>query len=66
MVVHRHVTRRAPNRGKGNASKLLDSDAVVVERHGRNVSVPRPDDNWMEGLSATDVIRQFGIDPTAI
>ena len=26
------------------------------------MSVPGPDDSWMDGLSAVDVIRQFGVD----
>ena len=48
------------------ASKLLDSSTAVVEKPGRSVSVPGPDDSWMDGLSAVDVIRQFGLDPNAV
>ena len=44
-------------------SKFLDSSSVVVERLGRSVSVPGPDNSWMDGLFAADIIRQFGIDP---
>ena len=40
-------------------SKFLDSSAVVVEEPGGGVSGPGPDDSWMDGLSAADVIRQF-------
>ena len=47
-------------------SKFLDSSVVVVEKPGRSVSVPGPDESWMDGLSAVDVIRQFGIDPNVI
>ena len=47
-------------------SKFLDSSAVLVEKLGRSVSVPGPDESWMDALSAADVIRQFGIDPNVI
>ena len=46
--------------------KLLDQDTVTVERPDRNVSVPSVDDSWMDGLSAVEVIRQYGIDPNVI
>ena len=41
-------------------ANFLDSSAVKVEKLGRNVSVPGPDDSWMDGLSAADTIRQYG------
>ena len=47
-------------------SKFLDSSVVVVEKLARSVGFPGPDESWMDGLSAADVIRQFGIDPNAI
>ena len=30
------------------------------------MSVPGPDESWMDGLSAVDVFRQFGFDPNVI
>ena len=43
--------------------KCLDQSTVTMERPSRNVSVPGADESWMDGLSAGDVIRQYGIDP---
>ena len=39
---------------------------MTVERPGRNVSVPNAGESWMDGLSAADVIRQYGSDPNCI
>ena len=46
--------------------KFLDQHTVTVERLGRNISVPSVDESWMDGVSAAEVIRQYGIDPNVI
>ena len=43
--------------------KFLDGTTVTIERLGRNGSVPGDDESWMDGLSAAEVIRQYGMDP---
>ena len=45
---------------------FLIQNTVTVEDSGRNVKVPSADESWMDGLSAADVIRQYGIDPNFI
>jgi hypothetical protein len=46
--------------------KFLDKTTVTIEQLGRNVSVPGADESWMDGLSAAEVIRQYGMDPNAM
>ena len=46
--------------------KFLDDITVTIELPGRNVGVPGADESWMDGLSAAEVIRQYGIVPNVI
>ena len=46
--------------------QCLDKTMVPVERLGRNASVPGADESWMDGLSAAEAIRQYGMDPNVI
>ena len=46
--------------------KFLVHNTVAVEISGRSVSAPSADESWMDGLSAVDVLRQYGIDPNVI
>ena len=42
-------------------------DTVALARQDQNVSVLGiEDDHWMDGLSAADVMRQFGLDPNVV
>jgi hypothetical protein len=43
--------------------KFLDKNTVAVERPGGTMSVPGADECWMDGLSAAEVVQQYGMDP---
>ena len=50
-----------------STDKFLVGDSVEVTRPNQNHSVlGTEDDHWMEGLSAADVMRQFGVGPHVV
>ncbi len=46
--------------------KFPDKSTVTADGPGRNVSVPGSDESWIDGLSAADDVRQYGMDPNVI
>jgi hypothetical protein len=46
-----------------STEKFIDKTTATIEQLGRNVSVPGADESLMDGLSAAEVIQQYGMDP---
>ena len=46
--------------------QFLDKTTATIEQLGRSVSFPGADESGMDGLSAAEVIQQYGFDPIVI